>query len=686
MALSFVPNIPSCTFTTRYNDYQINKLQTFKCKQIPLANKHVCLFHDKTYLEDSNHPENKEYVSRTLYDIVEQSIRKDEPLYCIGYYLPNITIDEKFKQPIYFQACKFKGVDFSDAKFSAKTNFFQATFSDKAIFSKATFSEEANFSGATFKKKAIFSKATFSEEANFSGATFSEEADAVFTYTTFSDKADFSNAKFCSAKASPEIADFSNAKFSKEANFAGATFKKKAIFPYTSFSDKSKAIFSKATFSDKINFSGATFLAEADFSNAKFSNADFSYAIFSGQADFSNAKFSKAANFTKSTFSNEAYFSGEFNDSTQFNYVIFEEPTRVTFDISNMSKVSFSDSDVTKIRFSDKVTWGGDDRYTIIEEEVLENFLKYSFDWENITSTDEHINRLKDFLRQRGMNWEGDLQFTKNDGEIRIKSSLNSLSVEDDSSDTTQQIDGKRSYVFAKNQRKVSSMYIKLDESSKNAILKIDGNESYKFVVKEHNGKLKIYPHEEVSLESVMAAYRNLRENYEYRLRYDEAGKFFTKEMELKRMYRSVHSKTNNGFEVKENCWFRRNLSLTGLYYTFSTYGESIAKPTIIGAITIGLSALFWHIQNNPTAEPSLSIIPMSKTVSNFINVTQIWNNTHLLKAFERSLADFDPILPPGNDIKVGIIDYVVKIVGAGLTFGLLLIALRRKFERKYTR
>ena len=38
----------------------------------------------------------------------------------------------------------------------------------------------------------------------------------------------------------------------------------------------------------------------------------------------------------------------------------------------------------------------------------------------------------------------------------------------------------------------------------------------------------------DISLGSVMAVYRNLRENYEFRLRYDEAGKFFIKEMELK--------------------------------------------------------------------------------------------------------------------------------------------------------
>jgi hypothetical protein len=39
-----------------------------------------------------------------------------------------------------------------------------------------------------------------------------------------------------------------------------------------------------------------------------------------------------------------------------------------------------------------------------------------------------------------------------------------------------------------------------------------------------------------------------------------------------------------------------------------------------------------------------------------------------------------------GGEVKVGIIDFIIKIVGGALTFGLLIIALRRKFERKYTR
>jgi hypothetical protein len=55
-----------------------------------------------------------------------------------------------------------------------------------------------------------------------------------------------------------------------------------------------------------------------------------------------------------------------------------------------------------------------------------------------------------------------------------------------------------------------------------------------------------------------------------------------------------------------------------------------------------------------------------------------------LLKAGERSLADFLPLLPLGGDVKVGLIDYFIRIVGGSVTFGLIAIALRRRFERNY--
>jgi hypothetical protein len=197
-----------------------------------------------------------------------------------------------------------------------------------------------------------------------------------------------------------------------------------------------------------------------------------------------------------------------------------------------------------------------------------------------------------------------------------------------------------------------------------------------------------------VSLGNVMAVYRNLRENYEFKLRYDEAGEFFKKEMELKRKYREVVTplpEIGTIAVIKENNWFRKTLSLTGLYYHFSRYGESILRPTIIGIMIVVLSTVFWLFQNNPSAELYIPFITsnkphIAKTFSNFINGTQILNNTHNLKAFERSLGDFLPTLSLASDIKISIIDYIVKIVGGGLTFVLLAVALRRKFERKYTR
>jgi hypothetical protein len=54
--------------------------------------------------------------------------------------------------------------------------------------------------------------------------------------------------------------------------------------------------------------------------------------------------------------------------------------------------------------------------------------------------------------------------------------------------------------------------------------------------------------------------------------------------------------------------------------------------------------------------------------------------------AFQRRLGDLLPVLSFPGDIKVGMIDYITKIVGGAPTFGLLIIVFRRKFERKYTR
>ena len=37
------------------------------------------------------------------------------------------------------------------------------------------------------------------------------------------------------------------------------------------------------------------------------------------------------------------------------------------------------------------------------------------------------------------------------------------------------------------------------------------------------------------------------------------------------------------------------------------------------------------------------------------------------------------------SNVQIGLVDYIIKIVGGVVTFGLIAIALRRRFEIKYT-
>jgi hypothetical protein len=652
VSLSNLESSATCQYKNRYYDFHENEECDFTCHEpTEDTDSKFCIFHDTNYLKDENYEKHKKEVSKKFAEKLSEYRSKNEPLKFIGYCLPDISFGKKkFSEAVYFQDASFYGAtDFSDAKFYREAYFYRAIFSKEANFSGATFSGKAYFNGAPFFELASFSGATFSELVNFT-TIFYKEAD--FVDTKFSKEASFSGATF-SELANFEVATFSGyaafaATFTGEANFESATFSNKASFGQSTFSNKAnfraatfndeadfggftisqngatftgEANFEQATFSKVANFSGGMFIGEASFSGATFTGeanfiivtffnkASFSGATFSNEARFGKVKFLLGANFFVSTFLSKAYFSGEFNDSTDFTNATFEKPSKVTFDIGNMAYVSFSDTDTTRIKFSDKVTWGGDDKFTIIDEKWL----------------------IEDIGRRK-------------------KGKLENKPIE------------KRS-----------------DEG------------------------------QSVSLELVSSVYRNLRENYEFRLRYGDAGRFFIKEMDLKRKYREASSlstvklnlikllrklklrdipEPKVDYEVQENGWWRRNLfSLTGWYYHLSRYGEDLLRPTLVGLVIVTLSTLFWLMQSKPTLEPHFFVnSSLYNSASHFVYLNQAGNLTQWQKAFERSLSDLIPLLPSGSKVEIGLLDYIIKIAGGALTFGLLAIALRRKFERKYTR
>ena len=176
---------------------------------------------------------------------------------------------------------------------------------------------------------------------------------------------------------------------------------------------------------------------------------------------------------------------------------------------------------------------------------------------------------------------------------------------------------------------------------------------------------------------------------------------FFIRELEIKRKYEIISSYSwKNIFrlkwkiytirsredtqilEITHNNWISRNFSLIGLYYHLSRYGESFSRPALFGVGIILFSTLLWLTQPNLTV-PNFRV--EDATFPLVINSTGFWIDLRNFEiAFGRSLTNFLPDLSLGTEMGVGLLDFVFKIVGGAVTFGLIIVALRRKFERKF--
>ncbi len=193
---------------------------------------------------------------------------------------------------------------------------------------------------------------------------------------------------------------------------------------------------------------------------------------------------------------------------------------------------------------------------------------------------------------------------------------------------------------------------------------------------------------------NILSLYRNLRENFEFNLRYNEAGRFFVREMEMRRKYSEYpdlptstvgkirntiikkcvkHFKTNSeSIIIKEN-WFRRNLFPLGLYRSTSKYGESLFLPIFFLSILILSSFSFWYTVENSSLYFRFVTCFDDKEFS--IDSMDIWS------PLERSFSGVFPFLPFNESVCFA--DYSFKILGT-VILGLIFIALRRKFERRF--
>jgi len=150
---------------------------------------------------------------------------------------------------------------------------------------------------------------------------------------------------------------------------------------------------------------------------------------------------------------------------------------------------------------------------------------------------------------------------------------------------------------------------------------------------------------EEYTLRNVLTVYRRLRENYDYNVDYETSGAFFIKEMELKRYASKL------GIEEK-SIW---NYLFLTLYKWLANYGESYLRPILAMLITIIIFGLIDAILNG-------------------LNFKHIWHS------LEDSVKTFFQM----KELKdITMMQVAERAISPSL-LGLLFLALRRKFERRF--
>ena len=604
-----------------YFNVESRKTVKFRCENESLSNIESCKFHDSNY-----YTSNPEEFKKDFSVLIKEADDKGKPLMCIGFYFP---VDFKFpeiKSIVYLNHSKFKRIDFGEISFKNHIFFDNCEFEGDALFPSAKFDGVASFKKTQFKNKVNFIEACFNN-ADFSNATFSRAS--YFSNSKFYQISIFSKTTF------EEIALFSDVIFEGSTNFSDANFHDDVLFKDCQFLED--ANFYNCTFLHIVRFSNATFSREVNYSHAQFhEEASFSVANFKGPAKFSNTKFFGLTNLSAVFFDVVEFFGTNFSGDTTLIHAEFYDEVNFIF-ATFEGRAYFSN-----------VTFFGDVKFNKVRFLNLVDFTEVMFagptDFSNATFAD-----LCYFV---DCDFEG---FAKLNNILIEKPEKVHLITDDLTNVSLLNTDVTRIFF------------------SENAIFHSMGGNKYK-TIDERNLEQNLSEHEndkkntndskrrtelKINLESVIALYRNLRENYEYRLRYDEAGQFFIRKMELKRLY----SKRNGNLYRRGR--LSRILSFTGIYFHLSRYGENYKIPFVSICLIILGSSFYWFLFQ----------------LYHFDNGEKIFMECFdgiALCSFERSLADIT-----GFANKSVVADYVTRILSI-FVLGVLFLSLRRKFERRF--
>jgi hypothetical protein len=152
-----------CRYKTQYDDWFYDAYshtpsqKSFQCDQDAISSGY-CIFHDPQF---SYQPENQDEVRNKLTKRIKESIQNDKELECIGYNIPDFTINFFFRKKVYFNKTKFFGRLEVNAIFGDITSFQQCSFKGIVRFTGSQFYNYATFSNSEFKQGVFFNRTIF---------------------------------------------------------------------------------------------------------------------------------------------------------------------------------------------------------------------------------------------------------------------------------------------------------------------------------------------------------------------------------------------------------------------------------------------------------------------------------------------------------------------------------------------
>ena len=397
-----------------------------------------------------------------------------------------------------------------------------------------------------------------------------------------------------------------------EISIKGETFENEVFFSHTHF--VGDVFFDHSEFNSFVDFSNCTFEKEASFNNVLFKdNAEFVDSEFMEYADFAVTKFKKKINFSSSNFSEISFLSAEFNESEFTNTTFHNDASFVTAEFKN--KTYFVNA-----------TFNADTKFIGVKflEEVSFSLAEFK----------QHTQFRKTiFLKPKQVNFDSDLSYVSFlDTDItRIR--------------LGNKIKWNIDIIYSS---KIKRFYNKLK------------NRNNKFVIYDE-WLLENEQEPQLQLEDVMDVYRNLRENHDYYLKYEIAGEFFIREMELKRKYKK-NKKSSSQETIKKN-WYEKG-TLHGVYNIISQYGHSLYRPIYVTIPILTIFTVLFCYDNSLNSNFAKS------------GFQEIFSN-----AIFRSVTSFFPFY--SIDKNTDFLDIMLRIILLPVS-GAFFIALKRKLERKF--